>query len=1321
MAEINSRKFKSPKTPETNIFEELPILKYEQEIKEAIKENETLIIIGETGSGKTTRLPLFILETIKEGKIVVTQPRRVAARSVAEYTAKLYGCNVGEEVGYIVRFDDMTTEGTIITFMTDGILLRKIQQDPLLSEYSVVMIDEAHERSVNIDLCLGALKVIQEKRKQEGLPPLKIIISSATIEKEVFEKFFAGCKTLEIPGRLYPVDIYYESTSDPEYTIKAAEKAFEIVNKILSNEEKRGNILIFMPTVATIKETIKYIKHLLMRLEKDLEKDLSNEVEILELYGDLPLEEQIKIFEPSDKIRIIVATNIAETSITVPGVKYVIDSGRINDVRFNPNRGVEERKIVFHSKAGVTQRAGRAGRLAPGKCFRIYTEEDFQKMPASTEPEILKIPLTHVALYILNLGYEDPLEFPFITPPDKASLRKSLETLELLGAVKKIDEDKLQITKIGKEMLDYPVAPEYAKMLVEAKKMGCVNAVATAIAFLGLRSVFIIPPEQKEQALKVHREFKKIEGNENSDFLVLIDIFNEWVNNHYDERWARSKFLNSNVLQEASQIREQILEILREKGVHIEESFEIENFLKAIASGLIANLLVLESDYYSPKYIKYESVFQETSGIRIDQRSTLSENERFPTFIVCSKIPEVKTTRGPLKIAVNNSEVKPEWLIEFLPNMVETKIKPIIDIKEKKISEAIITYTLKYRDKSRFLKEDEFKWEDLDEEMKKLAYSELAGMIMFNPSNIFENVDILMQNGIIFNYTQLTERLQEIKKLFPDFAEDIIIPTRSEFLDKLTKFLYENDITDLSLLQEKIINDGEKAGLSIYSYMPEELREIIKDHPTSIIIEGSQGRSKEFSVYYKKDSTGKIKGYIIFYTFERNFFKEISSPVYLPSGKELGFRLEARLSEIPEDLKNENYFRERGVNVAIDQTDYFIFYSCDDFENFKKFSEIMFRKLDIEEERKENEKRKRELLEKESSKEEDITKFIDTYLSQGIQPIEYARDPETNEPLFLYPGLSKSTFYRRESLYLKYFESKEEAEKSTEEAVKSSVYRSFFEKYIDRYFPEKGYQQFKEILEKFKEILPYCPICLNELNYEYKLKYLSYNERKTIEFDHYDCYLRGMASYFLTEDKMDNEINGYYRLGRFRDENGNEIGSFLYRERGGIIIKLNYPYIKEWWLGPRIQKLIFEDEGLLRIIEYFIEDSVREIKGYEKYKEKLIQESTPLQIDEIGVGKFTIGRHPKTGEDQYEINREVNGVRIKYILDFRSAYPQDLEKTYIFEVSRILVDQPKFKLFSVIIRGIRDEEIARIDNEIQKIAEELELYRQIKAKLESAN
>lgn len=528
---------------------EFPILRYAKEIKEAISSHQTVIIVGETGSGKTTQIPFLLRETMSpEDKVAITQPRRVAARSVAHYIAENVGCRIGEEVGYQVRFEDRTTAGTRINFMTDGILLSKIQEDPLLRDYSAVMVDEAHERSLNIDFILGLLKRLQKKRAEAGLLPLKIIITSATLEKEKFVRYFDESKMVEVPGRLYPVQIHYEGKRVYDYPRAAAEKV-----KLITEQDKEGDILIFMPGQEEINKTIREIESLKLP-----------GITVLPLYGQMSPEEQDRIFKKMTERKVIVATNIAETSVTVPGIRHVIDSGLIKQIEFDLSTGIEMLAARPHAKSGCVQRAGRAGRLTSGECWRLYSESDFNNRPEFQTPEIQRSNLAHVILMMKKIGIDDVRSFEFIDQPNVKALEQAIDTLKILGA---LDENE-KITDIGETMAELPLEPHIARMVIEAKKYKCVEAICIIASFLGGRSVFVRPKGKESEADAAHRRFKVPE----SDFLTLLKVWQEYEANDFRDSWARENFLHSKMLAEVRQVRYQLFRILRRNNIHANES-----------------------------------------------------------------------------------------------------------------------------------------------------------------------------------------------------------------------------------------------------------------------------------------------------------------------------------------------------------------------------------------------------------------------------------------------------------------------------------------------------------------------------------------------------------------------------------------------------------------------------------------------------------------------------------------------------------------------------------------------------------------------------
>ena len=429
---------------------ELPISAYKEQILKALQEAPVLILAGETGSGKTTQLPKFCLEAglHKGGKIGCTQPRRVAAYSIAERIAEELDVELGKEVGVKVRFDDRTAPDTLIKVMTDGILLTEIHHDPLLRSYKALIIDEAHERSLNIDFILGYLRKLRLKR-----PDLKIIITSATIDTHHFAEAFPESRVIQVEGRMYPVEVHYEPPPEDEADEGSTEWTAKIVEDICI-KERSGDVLVFLPGERDIRE-----------LKDLLEGRLRDTVLILPLFSRLSRSEQHKIFTKSSKRKIILATNIAETSITLPGIRYVVDSGLVRMSRYNATTHTLRLPIEPIAQSAARQRQGRAGRVAEGVCIRLYEEEEFLKRPLYPDPEIKRSNLAEVILKMMAFGLGDIEEFPFLEPPQLKAINAGYKLLKDLGA---LDERK-NLTAIGKQLARLPLDPTVGRMLLQAE------------------------------------------------------------------------------------------------------------------------------------------------------------------------------------------------------------------------------------------------------------------------------------------------------------------------------------------------------------------------------------------------------------------------------------------------------------------------------------------------------------------------------------------------------------------------------------------------------------------------------------------------------------------------------------------------------------------------------------------------------------------------------------------------------------------------------------------------------------------------------------
>jgi len=657
--------------------EKLPILLYKDEIIEAIKNNNEIIIIGETGSGKTTQIPQILAEIASTGdKVAITEPRRMAARSVARYVAKEMDTKLGDKVGYQVRFDDQRRSDTQSTFMTDGILLRKLQHDPLLQEYDVVMVDEAHERNINIDFVLGLLKEAQRLRAQRGLKPLKIIVASATLDKEKFEKFFCKPAVVEVPGRVYPIKYKYERL-DPMNWKNATDDAFYAATRILENRVDRapgsGDILVFLPGVGEIRDLQQKFEEYEAMVKRQLVErnfganidfDLCINWEILPLYGNLDPEQQDEVFKPSRKRRVILATNIAETSVTVPNVTTVIDTGYVRQTEFNPATGIEALETVRHSKSGCDQRAGRAGRTEPGFCWRLYTRGDYEDRRDHQEPEILRSNLSSVILQMKRMGIEDVARFKFIDQPDEKLIKKAIKELKVLGA---LDDDE-NLTEIGKTMSDLPVEPRIGRMIIEAAKYNAMHDVCAIAGFVSARSVYVRPQKKAFEADAAHEKFK----HEKSDFIAMIRIWREYQNQirqggyKQAKAWAHENFFNNKVLSEISQIYRQLTEILYKKRIFQGQQKELseEELQRVVAAGLLNQLLILTNQSYYGHF----QPFNGASEVKMFPGSGIKERD-YPSFVTAKIFRTSKTW------AALNQLVHPDLLLELAPQLLEKEVK----------------------------------------------------------------------------------------------------------------------------------------------------------------------------------------------------------------------------------------------------------------------------------------------------------------------------------------------------------------------------------------------------------------------------------------------------------------------------------------------------------------------------------------------------------------------------------------------------------------------------------------------------------------------
>jgi ATP-dependent helicase HrpA len=547
---------------------QLPVYQQRDKILSALESHQVIVVESPTGSGKTTQIPLILREAgyTKRGIVGVTQPRRIAAVSVSEFIARQIGKKIPDTIGYTMRFEDRTDDQTVIKIMTDGILLQELKGDRTLSRYSVLMVDEAHERSLNIDFILGMLKSIIAAR-----PEFRVVVSSATINVEVFSEYFDGCPIVSIDAPMFPVELIHAPPEIEGDNESLRGRIQDIVAGVIK-KKTAGDILIFLPGELAIKDCVE------MLADMDTEQTLA----LLPLYARLSHEDQGRVFnEYPGKRKVIVSTNIAETSVTIDGVVHVIDSGLGKINFYSPKTFTESLVEVPVSKASCNQRRGRAGRTAPGVCYRLYTRKDYEARPMYTLEEIMRTDLSEVVLRMAELGVRDFESFDFLTPPGQEGIRAAVQTLQLLDA---LDEDR-QLTETGKMMCRFPILPKHARMIVEAIRSypAVIAEVIIAATFLSVNSPFLLPAGEELEARRAHHSFRDPLG----DFVSYQRIFEAFVRSGNKARFCDSSYLDLRTMNEILNIKGQLEEIVSAIGVPIGSGGSWDDYLCAVSRGLI--------------------------------------------------------------------------------------------------------------------------------------------------------------------------------------------------------------------------------------------------------------------------------------------------------------------------------------------------------------------------------------------------------------------------------------------------------------------------------------------------------------------------------------------------------------------------------------------------------------------------------------------------------------------------------------------------------------------------------------------------------------
>ncbi|MFI6702549.1 ATP-dependent RNA helicase HrpA [Streptomyces sp. NPDC050509] len=652
-------RLRAGRVPAVSYPEQLPVSQKKDTILEAIRDHQVVIVAGETGSGKTTQIPKICLELGRgvRGMIGHTQPRRIAARTVAERVAEELDTPLGEAVGWKVRFtDQVNQDATFVKLMTDGILLAEIQTDRELLAYDTLIIDEAHERSLNIDFLLGYLAQLLPRR-----PDLKVIITSATIDPERFSRHFGDAPIVEVSGRTYPVEVRYRPLLEDDSSERDRDQITAIADAVEELQyEEPGDVLVFLSGEREIRDTAEALQKLSHR-----------NTEVLPLYARLSHAEQNRVFQRHSGRRIVLATNVAETSLTVPGIKYVIDPGNARISRYSHRTKVQRLPIEKISQASANQRKGRCGRTSDGVCIRLYSEEDFESRPEFTDAEILRTNLASVILQMTAAGLGDIEKFPFIDPPDHRNIRDGVQLLQELGAFDMEEKERTKrLTPLGRKLSQLPVDPRLARMVIEADRNGCVREVMVIAAALSIQDPRERPSEKQTQADQQHARFK----DETSDFLAFLNLWRyvreqqKTLSSSAFRRMCKTEYLNFLRIREWQDIYSQLRTVARQMGIHLNEDDAAE---QAVHVSLLAGLL----SHVGMKDVKEKESSKKDSG-KDGARKDSARNEYLgarsakfavfpgsalfkkpPRFIMSAEL--VETSRLWARV---NARIEPEWI-----------------------------------------------------------------------------------------------------------------------------------------------------------------------------------------------------------------------------------------------------------------------------------------------------------------------------------------------------------------------------------------------------------------------------------------------------------------------------------------------------------------------------------------------------------------------------------------------------------------------------------------------------------------------------------
>mmetsp|Transcript_30645 Transcript_30645/g.46410 ORF Transcript_30645/g.46410 Transcript_30645/m.46410 type:complete len:712 (-) Transcript_30645:300-2435(-) len=687
LSDVQEKKHKQEINPWTNVgYSEkyysilekrlkLPVYQFKEKLLEAVDQNQIVVVEGETGSGKTTQIPQFLVEAgyANQGQSLVacTQPRRVAATSIAARVAEEMDVELGAEVGYTIRFEDVSDPfQTVLKFVTDGMLLREAMSDPLMTNYSVIVLDEAHERTLATDVIMGLLmEVIPKRKKGSKNGELKVVVMSATLDAEKFQEYFDNAPLLKVPGRTFPVEVFYTANPERNYVEAAVRTTIHI-----HQCEGPGDILVFLTGEAEIEQACDQIREQAQGSGKD-----KPELVVYPMYSSLPPQQQRKIFSaaPGPRVpggppgrKVVVSTNIAETSITIEGIVYVVDPGFSKQKVYNPRIRVESLLVSPISRASARQRAGRAGRTRPGKCFRLYTEESFHKdLQETTYPEILRSKMSSVVLTLKKLGIDDLVHFDFMDPPAPETLMRALELLNYLGGL----DDEGELTELGYQMSDLPLDPQLAKMILVSPDYGCSSEIVSIVACLSVPQIFLRPRESAKLADEAKAQFTHPE----SDHMTLLNAYFAYEQVPVSDRkqWCWDNFINERSMESAGNVRKQLIGIMKKLDIQLtssdrrgDGSFSVTDIKKALTSGMFMQVAYKQrsGDYIT---MKDNQIVHIHPGSVIDSR---------PDWLIFEEF--ALTTKNYIRtLTVTNVD----WLVELAPHYFDLENFPECEAKHE--------------------------------------------------------------------------------------------------------------------------------------------------------------------------------------------------------------------------------------------------------------------------------------------------------------------------------------------------------------------------------------------------------------------------------------------------------------------------------------------------------------------------------------------------------------------------------------------------------------------------------------------------------------